>query len=306
MLTKKLQILDSLVKQAENADTLDGKHAAEFANADDMDTAQSNISDLRTLVGDTAVSEQISTAMADTLTIDTTDAEAGIANLINADTLGGVLSSDFVLDSELNTYKNEVATNYLLKTGTAANSSKAYGYNLSELLAYIYPVGATYTTSTNSDPSSYLSGTWELIDKRLASHVYTSTTVFTVNSDNATLSNARAIANDHEIRISLQVKNVDAWSDTSVEIGTLNFSNFGISGTYYTLYILGQGDGANGISFASLNYSTGLLSHIDCVTKTSGGTLTASNTIYYDFNIKVPYGSLLDDFCDQFIWKRTA
>ena len=36
MSTKKLQILDSLVKQAENADTLDGKHANEFAAASDI------------------------------------------------------------------------------------------------------------------------------------------------------------------------------------------------------------------------------------------------------------------------------
>lgn len=63
MQTKKLQILDSLVKQAGNADTLDGKHAAEFANAEDLDAAQSDITDLRAKVGDVAVSEQISSAI---------------------------------------------------------------------------------------------------------------------------------------------------------------------------------------------------------------------------------------------------
>ena len=63
MQTKKLQILDSLVKQAGNADTLDGKHAAEFANAEDLDAAQSDIADLSAKVGDVAVSEQISSAI---------------------------------------------------------------------------------------------------------------------------------------------------------------------------------------------------------------------------------------------------
>lgn len=56
MATKKLQILDSLIKQAENADTLDGKHADEFASALDMD-------DLKKKVGDSAVSEQINNAI---------------------------------------------------------------------------------------------------------------------------------------------------------------------------------------------------------------------------------------------------
>ena len=32
MATKKLQILDSLIKQAENANTLDGKHASDFVS----------------------------------------------------------------------------------------------------------------------------------------------------------------------------------------------------------------------------------------------------------------------------------
>lgn len=56
MSTKKLQIIDSLIKEAQNADTLDGKHADEFAAASDVEALQSK-------VGDTSVSEQISTAL---------------------------------------------------------------------------------------------------------------------------------------------------------------------------------------------------------------------------------------------------
>ena len=51
MATKKIQILGSL--GVGDADTLDGMHASEFATA----------SQLKSLVGDTAVSEQISNAM---------------------------------------------------------------------------------------------------------------------------------------------------------------------------------------------------------------------------------------------------
>lgn len=43
MATKKLQIVDSLIKQAENADTLDGKHAEDFALASDVDTFKQQI-----------------------------------------------------------------------------------------------------------------------------------------------------------------------------------------------------------------------------------------------------------------------
>lgn len=56
MSTKKLQILGSMIPQNIDADTLDGKHADEFASASDMTT-------LNTKVGDESVSEQISTAI---------------------------------------------------------------------------------------------------------------------------------------------------------------------------------------------------------------------------------------------------
>lgn len=57
MSTKKIQIVDSLVKQAENADTLDGKHADEFALASEVEALQGK-------VGDDTVSEQINSAVA--------------------------------------------------------------------------------------------------------------------------------------------------------------------------------------------------------------------------------------------------
>lgn len=54
MSTKKLQIIGSL--GSSDADTLDGKHAEEFAAASDVE-------ELKTLVGDEAVSTQIEEAI---------------------------------------------------------------------------------------------------------------------------------------------------------------------------------------------------------------------------------------------------
>lgn len=53
----------SLPADGGNADTVDGKHASDFAAATDMTTAQSDISDLQTKVGDATVSAQISAAI---------------------------------------------------------------------------------------------------------------------------------------------------------------------------------------------------------------------------------------------------
>lgn len=85
MATKKIQILDYNIKQSENSDTLDGKHASDFASASDMTTAKSNIGELQTKVGDKSVSSQISTAIASKA--DTghthTKSEVGLGNVDN-------------------------------------------------------------------------------------------------------------------------------------------------------------------------------------------------------------------------------
>ena len=84
MSTKKLQIIGSLGTGG-NADTLDGKHADEFALASD-------VSDLQTLIGDTTVSEQVDVALANInnlVYVSEENQESAVVPL-NADTLGGV------------------------------------------------------------------------------------------------------------------------------------------------------------------------------------------------------------------------
>lgn len=74
-----------------DADTVDGKHASDFASASDMTAIQ-------TLVGDTAVSSQISTATSEILTSANTYTDNKIADLINGapttlDTLGEIATA---------------------------------------------------------------------------------------------------------------------------------------------------------------------------------------------------------------------
>ena len=67
MSTKKLQILGSLGNS--DADTLDGKHADEFALTSDVE-------ELKTKVGDTSVSEQINNAIESEVFITVEDIDA--------------------------------------------------------------------------------------------------------------------------------------------------------------------------------------------------------------------------------------
>lgn len=73
----------SLPANGGNADTVDGKHASDFASASTMSTVQSNVTSLQNLVGSTSVANQISSAMASVskITYGTTDLTAGTSTL---------------------------------------------------------------------------------------------------------------------------------------------------------------------------------------------------------------------------------
>lgn len=98
MSIKKLQVIDYTVKQADNADTVDGKHAANFASATDMTAAQSDISNLQSKVGNTAVSSQIITAInAIDYPVDSVNGKTGAVKLTASDV--GALPSNTTIPS---------------------------------------------------------------------------------------------------------------------------------------------------------------------------------------------------------------
>ena len=170
MATKKIQILDYNIKQSENSDTLDGKHASDFASASDMTTAKSNIGELQTKVGDKSVSSQISTAIASKADTDHTHtkSEVGLGNVDNtadadksvkyatsagsADSITGVVdiahggtgssTRDLALTALFaggsgETDANIVASGtYVLTTETASNLPPKPGYYLLSVFRY--------------------------------------------------------------------------------------------------------------------------------------------------------------------------
>ena len=97
-----------------DADTLDGKHASDFA-------LMSNLNTVKNLVGDTSVQQQISEALNEL------DINGG-----NADTLDGLHADHFASATDLNTVKNLVGTKSVQYQINTALSNFSSGKTLSE------------------------------------------------------------------------------------------------------------------------------------------------------------------------------
>lgn len=172
----------------------------------------------------------------------------------------------------------------------------------------LYPVGAVYCSSTNTNPASKLGGTWSLIGKGFASSYSTDSPIFTPyanpedNTSNIILSSAYVMRNDSNIRIRLGIASKSTIDDGGMPLGKINYDKIGI--TNLDMSYLGQvtfSDGANGGIVWNLVHDTGELNQIDVV-----GELKPEQTFYIDINILTRHTKMLDSFCDKFYWKRTA
>ena len=176
----------------------------------------------------------------------------------------------------------------------------------SEIMNSSFPVGSCYTTTTNKNPANILGiGTWTLIDKAFINKT-ASSGFFTYDTTNASAAKMWMVRCGHSIRVRLDITTAVALADSTLALGTLSMSALGLNGLFADLCIVGEGDGANGFSNARVISGTGVLNHYDCVTKTSGGSLTSGQVINYDFILHPDITRMLDSACDQFIWKRTA
>ncbi len=173
----------------------------------------------------------------------------------------------------------------------------------------LYPVGSVYITSTNSNPASYLGGTWSLIDKgfKLTEPYNAGTNVFTLNTTNTTsLTSCWVSRYDHMLQIEIVWVNKVVGNDNTISWGNFNMAALGTTGTFgVTVRHDGFSDGGNGFLQIALS-NTGELVSYDVVTKAANGTIAAGNTLYFTALLPIRMSSMLDSFCDKFYWKRTA
>jgi hypothetical protein len=187
-------------------------------------------------------------------------------------------------------------------------SAKTLYNTYNKLLTMMHPVGSIYITSTNTNPSSTLGGTWELVDKSFR-NAYISVSDFPWHSDTnyATLgSNSTVALVDHSINMRLMITPTVDLSDTTMVLGSFVLENYGITRLHYTEF---QGTAHSDGGQCVVNYTmdmSGNFSINDILNIDGTHTMEAGETFYANIQEEIPHNYMLDSACDKFYWKRTA
>lgn len=164
-------------------------------------------------------------------------------------------------------------------------------------------------TDNNTNPSSYLGGTWTLIDKEFKELKAedNSGNYFTINETGATSYTLFLIRNKKSIYCRLNVYNAVELSDNDVIFGNLNFQALGISRLYFGhVSSLGATDGGNTAFQFSINWETGKVTSNDILPKSDTESVGIGKSCYMYFELPCHTEYMLDSACDKFYWKRTS
>ena len=169
-----------------------------------------------------------------------------------------------------------------------------------------YPINSVVITSTNENPSSRLGGTWELIDKEFKPLLDNTNGYFTA-TDNIELMDAYVMRTGHNIKMRISFYNKVALGDSTVNIGTVDYTGLGCpNGISFGLYyVVGASDGGQGVIEFALAYNTGVLSSVDVITRTES-SIPVDSSCYVLLDILLVPDLIDDSACDKFYWKRVA
>lgn len=184
-----------------------------------------------------------------------------------------------------------------------------YKINGVNLASVFYPVGSCYTTNTNTNPSTWLGGTWTLVDKRFTPG--NGENGITWNTTNTKTERTFAwIRNDHDLWLRFRWTNNVAFSDTEQAICTIDMTTLGFKSgeSGYYQWITGACDGINAALLMNLSWSgsTGTVYIQDAITRAATVPTTTGQPAYATMLVKCDLSHMDDSACNQFVWQRTA
>ena len=201
-------------------------------------------------------------------------------------------------------FRDKHYVRYVQNDGTTWSAWKQVG-----LLENIYPVGAVYITSTNTNPATTLGvGTWTLIDKGFASKnckTGSPNEIYFAPAENVVDAGTVFTRGGNSIRIRQGIKPELAMEDVNhMELGTFYWENIGVTNAVDSIVDgVAYADGANSGIVYRVAWDTGAVTQVDTFDL---ATVPSDATFYLDFTIVVDYTHMIDTYCDKFYWKRTS
>ena len=203
-------------------------------------------------------------------------------------------------------------------SASAAASDAAYCDEVvtdaaSVLQGQLHPVGSTYITSTNTNPSSILGiGTWELYDKEFASYSST-TSILTTFSAISAVNGFLLIRKGHDVIIRFQLTLNGDLGFGNYDLVSFTTSNVGLTSAFADWSIVGNSpdntNAVDGIVLAQLNGSnnntTFTLGSRSIVTRVSEQKIPSGSTVSFLLRPLFTFDQMMDSACNKFYWRRT-
>lgn len=178
---------------------------------------------------------------------------------------------------------------------------------VNELGSRYYKVGSVVITSTNTNPSSIYGGTWELVRKRFKQAYITDAYEFNTTNTTGGVSVVHIAKDSIIVRIGYYPK--VAFADSALTIATLDPTKIGLTSSdhIYTTREIAIADGLNAMDLISVKAN---VSSAEIITKTTATSVAASTSYRFYSTFALMYNatptSMIDSFCDEFWWVRTA
>lgn len=205
------------------------------------------------------------------------------------------------LISNNNKFSLDKEGNLTVNTVTCNNSLNA-SFNEEELYNLVYPIGSTYITETNINPTTIFGGQWELYDKEFKPQTFNGDTLFTRNTTNTESHSCYATRSGHTILLEVQYYTKGNTNDDTKTIGNFNLNTLGITRFNNALDVTGYTDGGNCAVFIALS-TTGTLSTVDVI---PDSYVSSGKYIECYLTTVITPEYMKDEACNKFYWRKTA